>query len=212
MSGHRPGKLFAGSSTSKASVIGRYVVCAHTAVRQRDFDLVALAGIAHEGGAHRGSRRVAGAAPDNSLCLGNHGVEASVLIASTSICLEKRVLAAHDLKRYRRVQESRWRSRHPDRAAPGCATHRPERATRVACSGPLPPKAIIVRPPRSLPLSTACMRPALAMLSSTIRLTPSADCPASSVKRLSNPLDKGFCGRIRRSERTALRQGCPASM
>ena len=37
----------------------------------------------------------------------------------------------------------------------------------------------MVRGPRSLPDSTACIRPALAMLSSTMRLTPSADPTAS---------------------------------
>src|SRR5215471_208204 len=55
-------------------------------------------------------------------------------------------------------------------------------ATRAACSGAAPPKAISVRGRRSLPLSIACTRAAFAMFSSTISLMPSAAC---SVARLS---------------------------
>ena len=61
------------------------------------------------------------------------------------------------------------------------------RATRVACSGPLPPKAIIVRRHRSLPDSTACIRAALAMPSSTIWLTPSAARFASRPRQRPTP-------------------------
>ena len=53
-------------------------------------------------------------------------------------------------------------------------------ASRAACSGAAPPKAIRVRSATSLPLSTACTRAALAMFSSTISATPSA---ASSARR-----------------------------
>src|SRR5215468_2215164 len=55
-------------------------------------------------------------------------------------------------------------------------------ATRAACNGAAPPKAISVRGRRSFPLSMACTRAAFAMFSSTISLMPSAAC---SVARLS---------------------------
>src|SRR5262249_39864360 len=55
-------------------------------------------------------------------------------------------------------------------------------ATRAACSGAAPPKAISVRGRRSFPLSMACTRAAFAMFSSTISLMPSAAC---SVARFS---------------------------
>src|SRR6516165_10753811 len=55
-------------------------------------------------------------------------------------------------------------------------------ATRAACSGAAPPKAISVRGRRSFPLSMACTRAAFAMFSSTISLMPSAAC---SVTRFS---------------------------
>ena len=48
------------------------------------------------------------------------------------------------------------------------------RASRAACSGAAPPKAIRVRSAVSLPFSTACTRAALAMVSSTISATPAA--------------------------------------
>ena len=48
------------------------------------------------------------------------------------------------------------------------------RASRAACSGAAPPKAISARSAVSLPFSTACTRAALAMVSSTISTTPAA--------------------------------------
>lgn len=45
---------------------------------------------------------------------------------------------------------------------------------RAACSGAAPPKAIMVRPAVSLPFSTAWTRAALAMVSVTISVMPSA--------------------------------------
>src|ERR1700737_2451248 len=47
-------------------------------------------------------------------------------------------------------------------------------ASRVACTGPPPPKAMSVRPSKVLPDSMACTRAALAMFSSTISTMPSA--------------------------------------
>ena len=53
-------------------------------------------------------------------------------------------------------------------------------ASRAACSGAPPPKAISVRPSSSAPRSTACTRAALAMFSSTISEMPKAASVVSS--------------------------------
>ena len=53
-------------------------------------------------------------------------------------------------------------------------------ASRVACRGAAPPKAMSVREPASLPRSIACTRAAFAMFSSTTSLTAKA---ASAVSR-----------------------------
>ena len=57
----------------------------------------------------------------------------------------------------------------------------------------MPPKAIIRRAPRSLPDSTACIRPALAMFSSTISLIPRPACAASSPKVCPTPCSSATC-------------------
>ena len=91
-------------------------------------------------------------------------------------------------------------------------------ATRAACNGAAPPKAIRVRGRKSLPLSIAWTRAALAMFSSTISLTPSAACSidksrrkptrsaiaprAPSKSRFILP-PENFCGSMRPSTRSA---------
>ena len=111
---------------------------------------------------------------------------------------------AHHLIGHRRAQEADAPSRRRRRPAPGCASTPIFSATRAPCSGPPPPKAIMVRPSQPLPLSTACTRAALAMFSSTISPTPSAAIVGGQAERLRRPR-----GQQRRAPAPAVRRSAP---
>ena len=77
-------------------------------------------------------------------------------------------------------------------------------ASRAACSGAAPPKAIIVRSPSVAPISMAWTRAALAMFSPTISLTPSAAICGSRSSGAPTPAEE----RIRR--RLLVERDAPA--
>ena len=136
-----------------------------------DGDLVALAAIAHEGGAaldQRGRRR---ASAHDRFGLGAHLGEQRVHGSRVEAHRAAHV-RLHRLVGDRRAQEADAPSPRPRRSAPRTRSMPSFSRSRAACSGAAPPKAIIVRSAVSLPFSTACTRAAFAMFSSTISPMP----------------------------------------
>ena len=123
--------------------------------------------------------------PDDGLGLGAHLGEQRVDEIRIEIVVEPHIAAARDLVGDRRAQEAERRAD----AGAGWDDTRPMpsfSASRAACSGAAPPKAISVRASSSLPRSTACTRAAFAMFSSTISLTPNAASSRVQAERLAD--------------------------
>ncbi len=140
-------------------------------VGQRHRDLMALAAIAHEGLADLDQRLAGRRRPHDGLGLGAHDGEQARSASWRRTCRAADGACA----RPRRRSEARRKPKAEPTPAPTGTTifFMPSlRASRAACSGAAPPKAISARSAVSLPFSTACTRAALAMVSSTISATP----------------------------------------